>query len=481
MIPLPITGGSYQSDSLPISNQRCINWRVNIPQTQGALTDGNLFGTEGLFQIETSGTSQNINRGSHDKATLPYYLNGEAIYRLDRTVTDGVESFVLEELGTIPGIARASMASNGTELIVITGGRGWIIDESSGTPFLEIVAAGFTANGVPQQVIFIDSYFLVTTDSKKFIRSDENDGLTWVATNVFTAESDPDDIVTLIKHKNQAFIAGSETIEEFRNLAGIFQRSGFFIDKGVFAPFGMVKSSKSFMWIGGGEGETPAIWELSGNEAQKVSTTAIDSALDDLTTEEVSAAFTYKYGKKGAYIIGFTFPSFTFEYNEVTQIWNERESQITDARGAVSTTRFRVNSMTKAYNKIICGDAIDGRIGVLDDGTFTEYGDEIIRTLAIAPLSNQGDSFSIPKLVATMEGGVGDAVNDPQLRLSVSKDAKKFNNELSRGFGKVGEFLRQAIWRGLGRFTQMSVLNFVMSDDVKPVFIKLEANIKAGR
>ena len=68
----------------------------------------------------------------------------------------------------------------------------WIIDESSGSPFLPITDAGFKANGVPEQVVFIDSFFLVTTDSKKFIRSDANNGLSWNALNFFTAEADPD-------------------------------------------------------------------------------------------------------------------------------------------------------------------------------------------------------------------------------------------------------------------------------------------------
>ena len=80
-----------------------------------------------------------------------------------------------------------------------------------------------------------------------------------------------------------------------------------------------------------------------------------------------------------------------------------------------------------------------------------------------------------------MEGGVGSTLN-PQLRMSASKDGgKKYNNEISRGFGKVGEFLRQPIYRALGRFTQSAVFKFIMSDSVKPVFIRLEAEIQGGR
>ena len=140
-----------------------------------------------------------------------------------------------------------------------------------------------------------------------------------------------------------------------------------------------------------------------------------------------------------------------------------------------------MNSMVTAYNRVIVGDSIDGRIGDLDLDTFTEYDNEIVRTFVTSPFSNQNDSFAVTRLEATMESGVGTDI-DPIIRLSVSNDGgKKFNNELSRGFGKVGEFLKRAIWRRLGRFTQYAVFKFEMSDAVKPVFIALHADIKGGR
>jgi hypothetical protein len=482
LIQLPITGGFYESDSLPISAQECVNWYVNIPQTEGALTTGNLFGTAGLVQLETSGTFGNANRGSHVKDGLPYFLNGETLYRLDRAVDVlGVESFNLVALGTIPGTDRASFADNGKQLMIVVGGEGWIIDESSGTPFQMIADLDFKANGTPQQVVFIDSFFLVTTDSKKFIRSESNDGLNWNALNFFTAEADPDDIVAPIIFKNQAFIAGSETIEVFQDVAGQFQRiSGMIINKGVFAPFGIINTSDSFMFVGGGVNESPAIWSFVGNGVQKVSTTAIDSVLGKFSQEDIENSFAYSYAQNGAYFVGFSFPRVTFEYNTITGRWHTRTSQTTDVLGLTITGRWRVNSMVTAYNKIICGDAVDGRIGHLDAETFTEYGREMIRTFATMPFQNQGASFSVSRLEATMESGVGDATTDPQIRLSVSKDGKTFNNELWRGFGKIGEYNRRAIWRSLGRFPRFCVLKFEMSEKVKPVFIKLEAKIKQG-
>ena len=97
------------------------------------------------------------------------------------------------------------------------------------------------------------------------------------------------------------------------------------------------------------------------------------------------------------------------------------------------------------------------------------------------PFSDQGNAIIISRLEATMEAGVGDLVTiDPKIRMSFSRDGKSFNNELTRSIGKIGEFERRAIWYKLGRFPRMAVVKFVMSDPVKPVFIKLEANMRGG-
>ena len=233
-IQIPIDNGFYISDSLQLANMKCTNWYPNKPQVQGALSQGNLFGSSGISQIQTTGEVKQVNRGMHVKAGKPYFLNGTDLVRVDRSVDEfGEETFTNVVLGTIPGDSRVSMADNGTELMVLVpGGNGYIIDETSGTPFVQITAPGFTSSGAPQIVVFIDSYFVCSTDSKRFIRSDSNQGTVWNALNFFTAESDPDDIVGLQVYNNKLFVLGSEVTEEFNNNAGIFQRTGFFIDKG---------------------------------------------------------------------------------------------------------------------------------------------------------------------------------------------------------------------------------------------------------
>ena len=68
----------------------------------------------------------------------------------------------------------------------------------------------------------------------------------------------------------------------------------------------------------------------------------------------------------------------------------------------------------------------------------------------------------------------------PKMRMSTSRDGKSFNNELTRSIGGVGQFEQRQVFYRLGRFPRMMGIKVVMSDAVKPVFIKLEATIRAN-
>lgn len=477
-VELPIANGSYLSESLPISAQECINWYPNIPQAP-ALGSETLLGTPGAVQLVTTGLVQQVNRGSHTKGSIPYFVNGGALYSLDRSIdVDGNEVFSTTSLGAITGSGRVSMADNGTQLfILVPGGNGFIYNESSGAPFQQITDTDFTANGNPQSVVFIDGYFVVTTDTKKFIVSSLNDGLSWNALDFGSAEADPDDIAGAVVHSNQLFIFGSQTIEVFRNIGGAgfpFQRvNGLVIPKGLSSQFAAIQANNTFMWIGAGVNESPAIWQFTGNGATKVSTTAIDNALQRFTDTEIGEAFAWSYAQKGAYFVGFTVGDRSFVIDTITGRWHTRASTIDN-----SQERWRANSITSGYGRVLIGDAIDGRVGDLDVDSFMEYGEIIIRTVTTQPFADLGEPLYLGSIELTIESGVGDLVTiNPQMRLSWSDNGKTFSNELLRSMGKIGEYNRRVTWRRLGRIPRFRVLRFEMSEPVKPVIIKAEANI----
>lgn len=484
--PLPIATGFYVNRSLPIAAQECVNWYPTVVEGPG-LSQEALYGTPGLNQLATSGVSKQENRGSHVKAGIPYFVNGDQLYTMTLTVVDGVDTFAMVALGTIADSGRVSMADNGTQLMVLVpGGNGYIYDESSGSPFLQITDVDFTANGAPQHVEYMDGFFVITTDTKKFIISSLNDGLSYSALDFGTAEADPDDIVAPIVHSNQLFICGSETIEVFQNVGGAgfpFQRvEGFIMPTGLKSPFSLVEGGGTFMFIGGGVNESPTVQAFTGNGTEIISTDGIDAILEDFTQDEIDEAFGFSYSQAGARFIGFSFPTTTLVFDVTSKRWHERQSQIIDDAGT-RVIRWRANSMATAYGRVLVGDSEDGRIGEVDLDCFNEYDGAIIRRVATVALSNNGKPIFIPSIELTMESGVGDfETEDPQIRMAFSKDAKTFSNEISRSIGKVGEYTKRIIWRrSLGRFPRFAVLQFTMSAMVKPVIIKLEADIVGGQ
>lgn len=473
---LPIANGSYISDSLPISAQECTNWYPNIPQT-AALNSETLLGTPGLTLATTTGAvGSEVNRGSWTMDGVPYFVNGTTLYRLESDLT------TMTDLGAITGSGRVFMADNGTQLCVLVPGTtsmGYIFTTGPDT-LTTITDLDFNTNGEPQAVVFIDGYFVFTTDSKKFIISALNDGLSYSALDFGSAEADPDDIVAPIVFRNQLFICGSETIEAFQNIGGgdfPFQRTGLFIAKGVYAALTLIQSNDTFMFIGGGKGESPAIWAFEGNTAVKVSTTAIDSLLQTFTEAEISASFAVSYAQKGAYFVCFALPTVSLVFDTTSKRWHERKSQVLIETTQL-TKRWRVNSLVSAYGKVLVGDSQDGRIGCISSA-YKEYEQAVVRVVSTQPFQNNMDSFSVPEIELTVESGVGnDDVIEPLIGLSISKDGgKTFGQERWRKIGKIGEFDRRLIWRRNGRMSRFTVFKFTLSDAVKPVIIQLTADI----
>ena len=474
---IPIDGGFYQSDALPIAALECTNFYPNAPQVGGALSAGTLLGTPGIAELTTTGAVSQINRGSHTMAGIPYFVNGTTLYSLDRTVDAfGVETFGTTSLGTVTGTQRVSMADNGAQLMIVVNSIGYIYSVAGG--FVTITDLDFQGNGVPQSVVFIDSFFVCTTDTKKIIKSAANDGTAWNALDFASAEADPDDIVAPAVFKNQLFVFGSETTEVFENrgLGGFpFQRiTGFIIEKGLSAKEAVAKTSDNLMFLGAGVNETPAMWKMEGSSVAKVSTTAIDDAISQMSDTEISNCFAWSYVQSGAYFVAFVFASRCFVFDTIASKWHERKSRITDVLSAVTINRCRVNSLVAGYGHILVGDSQDGRIGRLDHEVYQEYDESIIRTVTTNPIYAEGRAFSITELELTMESGVS---NDTTVRLSVSKDAKTWGNEIARSYGAIGQYGSRAIWRKLGRFPRFGVLKFETSDNSKAAVIRLDAKI----
>jgi len=491
---LPIANGFYTSDSLPVSAQNCVNWYPHVNEAP-ALNAEILFGTPGVSGGILFGDEPCRGMAVFGDRTFPdkvYFVNGNSLYSWDG-VSDEVVFIETDQVGGITGTGLVSMAVSQTQLmIVIPNGEAFIVEKGFPDTCTLVTDNDRQANGYPQCVVFVDGYFVSpTNEAGKFVISAINDGFSWNPLDFGTAESSPDSSVSAVVVRNQLYIIGSHTTEQFSNVpngaAFPFQRSGLFLAKGALTPFSVIQCSDTFMMIGGSKNESPAVWMLDGNSMTKVSTSAIDSLLQDLVDVGINDINAWSYAQAGHYFVGFGLPETTIVYDLTTSRWHERSSRIYEG-GVYTNVPYRVQGFALLRQILVASDNIDGRIGVASLDSYTEYDMEIVRTFTTQPFQNNMQPFFVPKLELTVESGVGlldddqptNAVN-PSVQLQISRDGgKTWGESRSRPLGAMGEYNTRAVWRRNGRCKRFDVYRFTMSDPVKPVCIQLTAQIEAA-
>lgn len=482
---LEIATGFYQSDSIPLSGQRCVNWEPVIPQA-AALNKRALFDPRGIKTLTTTGaTITGINRGAEVVKQVPYFITGQSLYSMD-------SDFVVTNHGTVFGNTRVSLAKNDDFLvIVVPGERAYTFDTTTST-LAEITDTDFI---VSDDVAFKDGFFTFTaTDGSVFFISSLNDPTTYDALDFASAEVRPDDINSVHVNRNELFIGGEETIERFQNIGGAdfpFQRiEGGDLQKGVHAKHTLKDFDNSFVFVGGAVNELSSIWRVGGG-VQKISTSAIDNAIQEYTQDEISDAFAFTYAYGGNFFVAFTFtstaiPSRTFVYNATTSAlsgqheWHERQTGT-----SVAPEKWRVTEIVSAYGELIVFDSVDGRIGTLDKDTHQDYGEAIKRQKTSMPYQVDLLPLFVSQLVLTMESGVGTIDGlDPQIHLEYSDKGGREGTFESSGlvsYGEIGEYQTQATWRRQGQVLKNRVLRFTTTEPVKSTLIRLDAEASAGQ
>lgn len=476
---LPIPLGFYTSQSLPFSAQRCINWTPTVAQGP-ALNQTALMQRPGI--TEFGDTTNGICRGGQDLAGVPFFVNGTTLNSIDSL---GVST----DHGTITGTVRVSMANNGTLLvIVVPGGDAFVWD---GTTLTQITDPDFQTS---DSVVFYRGFFVFTTsDGKQIFVSNLNQPLVFDALDFGSAEGDPDRIVTQILDHDELSVLGERTTEVFRLIGGagfplqIIQ--GAYTEKGAHSKYGVVKFDNTYLFLGGGVNEKTSVWRQSSSaSAVKLSTDAIDNEIQKFTKEEIANAFAMTYSQRGQIFALFSFnsdriPGKTFVYNGTASVlaqapvWFELQTGVTDAQ-------WRVNAIVKAYGKLLLGDDVDGRIGTLDNDTYTDYGSVMFRQATTSPFTQNGIAIFAGEFEATFQSGVGLTLgqgSDPIVRMDFTDDgARTWSSEFKRSIGKIGRYEQRAIWRRQGRFPVSRSIRLTITDPVLANLLKLSATPELG-
>lgn len=477
-VELPLGDGFYISQSGPLIEKRSVNVYPVIPEANAAAKKA-LFHTPGIDQFSDVGLGNSRGVLVFSDGT-PYRVIGNTLYSVDSLGS-------ITSHGTITGTSDVSMDSNGINIAIVdpTGDSYFftpstgILDLNSGSDFLSF--------GQATSVTFKDGFYVYTTDEFFFSSSSKkiNDGKDFNSLDLEDAEINPDLIVTGFNDHNQLYIIGSETTEVFRTFttSGFpFQRvPGAMIPKGCAARNTVISFDQSFLFMGGGKNEKPAIYQAKGSNVKRISTKAIEHLLHGFSKSVISESRAFAYSEDGNYFAVFTFGDHTFVYDQTTSrlsgvpSWHERQTGVTNGTGF---QKWRAIHGVEAFGDIQVADDRSGLIGNLNSETFKEYGNRIERVISTKPFADRGEKLFSKEVELYMETGLGnDDVEEPVMRMDYSDDGSRtFRSELKRSLGKKGEYKTRLRWKRLGSIPLSRVMRWKTTDPVPINIYSLFAN-----
>lgn len=436
---IPFLGQAYQSRSAVVSSQTAINIFPEL--TEGNDDEvGGFIGCPGLIS-KFQGTGEV--RGLHYANGYLFAVIGSTVYRLD-------SGFNATNLGTLPNSAgRVSIIHNETQVAIAhQNGWHWVLITGSA------IAA---VTGAPSSSIltYQDQYGLFTTNNGGLF------GITALADlstidplDVADAESDPDNLVSILCDHREAWLFGEQTIEPWSNTgAALFPfepQPGSLIEMGCAAKWSPQKLSGSVFWLGRDSNGRGVVYRSNGYMPVRISTHAIEFAINQYA--DITDAIAYSYQEEGHEFYVLTFPTgdATWVYDCASRGWHQRAWL--DNNGLLH--RHRANCYATFNGMHLVGDWQNGTIYQMSLNAYTDNGSVIYRERAFDLPEYENQRIRMDKLEVFATIGDGASPSDGsqvKLWLQISRDAgRKFGYQRIINTGAIGQTYARARWRRLG-------------------------------
>jgi len=444
----PILGASYLARTVNAAADRCVNlYPETVPQ--GGKEPGFLSRAPGLKFLKTVGNGPI--RGLIEFSENAYIISGHEMYKMDLALN-------VTFLGNVTGTGPVSLADNGNQVFVACNPDGFIYNSTTGV-FQQITDPDFAG---AMRVGYVDGYFAFNEpNSRRWWITSLLDGTAIDPLDFASVEGDPNNLVALFIDHREVWLFSDDATEIWYNAGTAefpFQRiQGAFIETGCAAPFSIAKLDNSIFWLGMDERGNGIVYRANGYTPVKVSTHALEFAIQAYSTVEDAVGYSYQQEGNLFYVLSFPSGNNTWVFDVTTGLWHERADF---SNGSFS--RHRSNCQMNFANQIMVGDYENGNIYALDMYTFADNGQpqKWLRSWRALPTGqNNLSRTSHHALQLDCESGTGLITgqgSDPQVLLRWSDDGgHNWSNYHARPMGKIGEFGRRVIWRRLGMTTKI--------------------------
>jgi hypothetical protein len=401
--------------------------------------------------------------------------NGE-LYRVMGSKLVKIDSLgVVTELGDVGLGGRCTITYSFDRLAIQSGTRLYYWD---GTTLAQVTDPDL---GDCLDVLWIDGYF-VSTDGEFIAVTELSDPFQVDPLKYGSSEIDPDPIKGLLKYRNEVYALNRFTIEVFDNVGGTgfpFQRiEGAMIPKGLVGKDAKVVLQDGFAFLGSGRNEGCAVYLGAGGVAAKLSTREVDEIIQSYTEFELAEAVLEYREYEALKHLYVHLPQQTLVYDFASSqvlgqpVWFYLSSDI-DSDGP-----YRARNFVYVYNKWLCGDTIDGRVGEMTQDVITQYGQIVGHRFETAFLYNESRGAQIHSLELVALPGRAPLGRDPRIFHSWTHDGLTWSNERESRMGVTGQTQQRVVWRRLGLMRNYRGLRFRSANDTPIAFARLEAEVE---
>lgn len=431
MKQIPILGVGLQSKSSNVTAQSRINCYMDNSD------DKNL-----IVAIGTPGLSLNKEFGS-GSIIRALHVNGDKLY----LVVDGNAYSAVEIAGVITttllgsvhySTGYAEIDSNGLQIIITDNGKFVFTYTIASNTYAAMTDVDFPFAAVPQyqSVCFLDSFILANKPGTPRIQwSTSFDATAWDAADIATSESHPDNAIRTVAQGGYAYVFGTESIEFFSSdITGFSVIKGLTLSHGLSAVLSVSKVSEGVICLTSNRNGTSQISIVSPGNITKVSTSDIDSIINDYANISDATAFSYVLNGHEFYQINFTSGDQSWLYDLNMKLW----SQLKSAKG-----RHFAEHGAKLNNHFYVSDyRNNGRLYLLDESINNDNGELIEFELTSKHIFDNLEKVSIKSLQIDAETGLlpdTGLYQNSQMIVGVSKDNGKTFSESFVSMGFPGE------------------------------------------
>ena len=395
---LPLFGTGIRSISDIVTRQRRVNciYDVRTDQDRASIV---LLGTPGSVEWVT--LEDYPIRGWHVVADILYVCANDKLYAVTST---GVSTLIASG---IPEFGNVDMADNSVQLILVTGGQGYVYNIS--TNALTNITDSYFPVGATS-VIFLNGRFVVNKPgTRQFYVSGLLDGLNWTylgSTAIFGAKENTSDLLVRVGNVNgQLVLYGSQSIEFWQDVGASplpYQRiNGATQSWGLAASLSTAQVGNTEYFLGFSPNGGLAVIRLNGYAPEPVSDSDLNTLFSSFTTVSDAVALTYTVYGHPIYQITFPSEDRSFAYDVKTNIWHEAQTGVEDQGRHFA--RYGVTFGGKNY----VSDETSGTVYYLDKDVYTDNEEPIKRQVFTRHIRNQGNELTLSELFLDFETGVG--------------------------------------------------------------------------